>query len=145
NCTLHVDDDYPCLVGRDVVVGHGAILHGCIVEDRALIGMGSVVLNGVCVGRGSVVAAGAGLPPGLQVPPMHVVMGVGGKIVKPLPPDMWEHENFGDTRYRRLAETYARGIPWKWPDPEWDAKDKAEIAARPLAKPLGDDTEGSTS
>ena len=131
NSTLHVDDDFPCIVGRDVVVGHAALLHGCTVGDRALIGMGSVLLNGVSVGEGAVVAAGAVLPPGLCVPPRHLVMGVGGKIIKPLPDGFWDGEQFGDRKYRRLAETYMRGIPWRWPDPDFDERDAAEVAERP--------------
>ena len=58
NATCHVDDDYPCLVGRDCVVGHAAILHGCTVADRCLIGMSATLLNGVRIGEGAVVAAG---------------------------------------------------------------------------------------
>lgn len=130
NCTLHVDDDWPCVVGRDVVVGHAAVLHGCTIEDRALVGMGSVVLNGVRIGTGAVVAAGSVLPPGLNVPARHLVMGVGGKVIKPLPAEFWKDEVFGDSKYRRLAESHARGVAWRWPDAEWDATDAREIAAR---------------
>ena len=130
NCTFHVDDDFPCVVGRDVVVGHAAILHGCTVEDRALIGMGSVLLNGVRIGAGSVVAAGAVLPPGLVVPPGHLVMGVGGKVLKPLPEGFWDAEPLGAAKYRRLAESHARGTAWTWPDADFDARDAAEIAGR---------------
>lgn len=130
NCTLHVDDDWPCVVGRDVVVGHQALLHGCTVEDRVLVGMGSVLLNGVHVETGAVVAAGAVLPPGLRVPARHLVLGVGGKVIKPLPEDFWEHEQFGDRKYRRLAHTYMTGQPWQWPDADFDAKDAREVAAR---------------
>jgi len=130
NCTLHVDDDEPCLVGRDVVVGHGAILHGCTVEDGCLIGMGSVVLNGAVVGKGSVVGAGALVPQGKAIPPGHLVLGLGAKVVRPLPDDFWSGTQLGNAKYRRLAESYARGIAWRWPDPEWDEIDAAERAAR---------------
>jgi len=130
NCTLHVDDRDPCLVGRDVVVGHGAILHGCTVEDECLIGMGSIVLNGAVIGRGSVVGAGALVPQGKVVPPGHLVLGLGAKVVKPLPEDFWSTEALGNAKYRRLAESYARGVPWRWPDPEWEHEDAAAIAAR---------------
>jgi carbonic anhydrase/acetyltransferase-like protein (isoleucine patch superfamily) len=79
---VHVDDDEPCTIGRRVGVGHRVILHGCTVEDECLIGMGSVLLNGVRVGTGSVVAAGAVIPEGMQVPPRSLVMGVPGRIVR---------------------------------------------------------------
>jgi carbonic anhydrase/acetyltransferase-like protein (isoleucine patch superfamily) len=79
---VHVDEGYPCIVGARVGVGHRVILHGCTVEDECLIGMGSVLLNGVRIGRGSVIAAGAVVPEGMQVPPGSLVMGVPGRIVR---------------------------------------------------------------
>lgn len=79
---VHVDEGEPCTIGRRVGVGHRVILHGCTVEDECLIGMGSILLNGVLVGTGSVVAAGAVIPEGMQVPPGSVVMGVPGRIVR---------------------------------------------------------------
>jgi carbonic anhydrase/acetyltransferase-like protein (isoleucine patch superfamily) len=79
---VHVDEGVPCTVGRRVGVGHRVILHGCTVEDECLIGMGSVLLNGVRIGTGSVVAAGAVIPEGMQVPPRSLVMGVPGRIVR---------------------------------------------------------------
>jgi carbonic anhydrase/acetyltransferase-like protein (isoleucine patch superfamily) len=65
-----------------VTVGHRAILHGCVVEEGCMIGMGAILLNGVRVGTGSVVAAGAVLAEGTQVPPRSLVMGVPGKVVR---------------------------------------------------------------
>ncbi len=79
---VHVDERVPCTVGRRVGVGHRVILHGCTVEDECLIGMGSILLNGVRIGTGSVVAAGAVIPEGMQVPPGSLVMGVPGRIVR---------------------------------------------------------------
>ena len=59
NVSCHVDAGFPLTVGRNVSVGHGAVLHGCTVEDDCLIGMSSTVLNGAVIGAGSLVAAGA--------------------------------------------------------------------------------------
>ncbi len=81
---VHVDEGVPCAIGRRVGVGHRVILHGCTVEDDCLIGMGSVLLNGVRIGVGSVVAAGAVIPEGMEVPPRSLVMGVPGRIVRPV-------------------------------------------------------------
>ena len=81
---VHVDEGVPCSVGRRVGVGHRVILHGCTVEDECLIGMGAILLNGVRIGRGSVIAAGAVIPEGMQVPPGSLVMGVPGRIVRPV-------------------------------------------------------------
>jgi carbonic anhydrase/acetyltransferase-like protein (isoleucine patch superfamily) len=81
---VHVDEGVPCTVGARVGVGHRVILHGCTVGDDCLIGMGSVLLNGVVIGSGSVVAAGAVIPEGMQVPAGSLVMGVPGRIVRPV-------------------------------------------------------------
>ena len=81
---VHVDEGLPCHVGQRVGVGHRVILHGCTVEDDCLIAMGSVLLNGVVIGNGSVVAAGAVVPEGMRVPPRSLVMGVPGRIVRPV-------------------------------------------------------------
>jgi carbonic anhydrase/acetyltransferase-like protein (isoleucine patch superfamily) len=96
---VHVDEGAPCIVGRRVGVGHRVVLHGCTVEDECLIGMGSVLLNGVRIGTGSVVAAGAVIPEGMQVPPRSLVMGVPGRIVRPVDAAL----------AARITET------WAWP------------------------------
>ena len=81
---VHVDDGRPALIGARVGVGHRAVIHGCTIEDDCLIGMGSVLLNGVVIGAGSVVAAGAVVPEGLTVPPGSLVMGVPGRVTRPV-------------------------------------------------------------
>lgn len=85
NAVLHVDDDNPTIIGDFVVVGHGAILHGCEVKDHCLIGMGSIVLNGAVIGRGSIIAAGALVKENDVIPPFSMVVGLPGKVVKKLP------------------------------------------------------------
>jgi gamma-carbonic anhydrase len=72
---VHVQSGtHPTTIGDEVTIGHGAIVHGCTVEDRCLIGMGAILLNGVRVGTGSIVAAGSLLPENFQVPPRSLVM-----------------------------------------------------------------------
>lgn len=85
NSVVHVADDCPTTVGDYVTVGHGAILHGCTIEDHCLIGMGAIVLNDVKVGRGSIIAAGAVVREGEIIPPYSLVAGVPAKIIKALP------------------------------------------------------------
>jgi carbonic anhydrase/acetyltransferase-like protein (isoleucine patch superfamily) len=58
-CVLHADPGYPAIVGEDCVVGHKAIVHGCEIRDRCLVGMGAIILNVARIGEGSIVAAGA--------------------------------------------------------------------------------------
>lgn len=59
NCVIHVDEDHPCVIGRNVTIGHGAIIHGCTIEDNCLIGMGSIILNGAVIKSGSLIGAGS--------------------------------------------------------------------------------------
>jgi carbonic anhydrase/acetyltransferase-like protein (isoleucine patch superfamily) len=79
---VHVmrDPSHPTILGDDITIGHGAIVHGCTVEDVCLIGMGAILLNGAHVGRGSIVAAGTLLPEGCGIPPRSLVMGSPGKV-----------------------------------------------------------------
>jgi carbonic anhydrase/acetyltransferase-like protein (isoleucine patch superfamily) len=72
------------VIGDDVTIGHAALVHGCTIEDRCLIGMGAILLNGVHVGTGSIVAAGALLVEGMQVPPRSLVMGSPAKVKRTL-------------------------------------------------------------
>lgn len=71
---------HPTTIGDSVTIGHGAIVHGCTIEDQCLIGMGAILLNGAHVGAGSIVAAGALLVEGMRVPPKSLVMGRPGKV-----------------------------------------------------------------
>ncbi|MFD4420668.1 gamma carbonic anhydrase family protein [Agromyces sp. NPDC058484] len=99
----HVDAGFPLTVGRGVSVGHGAVLHGCTVEDDCLIGMGATVLNGAVIGAGSLVAAGAVVLEGTVVPPGSLVAGVPGKVRRELTDD----ERAG---IRRNADAYLRHV-----------------------------------
>ncbi len=81
-CLLHADPGFPCLIGDCVTVGHGAIIHGAIVEDEALVGIRAVVLNGARIGRGSIVGAGALVPENFEVPPDTLVVGVPARFVR---------------------------------------------------------------
>ncbi len=81
-CTVHVGEREETVIGRRVVVGHNALLHGCVVEDGCLIGMGAILLSGCRIGAGSVVAAGALVTEGTVIPPRSLVMGVPGRVVR---------------------------------------------------------------
>ena len=83
---VHVmrEPSHPTVVGDEVTVGHRAILHGCTVADRCLIGMGAILLNGSSVGADCIVAAGTLLTEGVVVPPRSLVMGSPGKVRRAL-------------------------------------------------------------
>ncbi len=75
---------YPVLVGDLVTIGHNATVHGCILEDAVLVGIGATILNNARVGEGSIIAAGAVIPEQVVIPPRSLVAGVPGKIRRTL-------------------------------------------------------------
>ncbi len=87
------------VIGDDVTVGHGAILHGCVVGDRCLIGMGAILLDNAVIGEGSVIAAGTLIPPRMVVPPGSLVRGNPGKVIRPVNPKEAEMGVFGADHY----------------------------------------------
>ena len=82
---IHVTrETHPTIIGDDVSVGHSVTLHGCNVQDRCLIGIGAILLDGVEVGESSMVAAGSLLTPGTKIPPRSLVMGSPARVKKQL-------------------------------------------------------------
>ena len=85
NCTLHVTyRTHPIEIAEEVTIGHGVVAHGCTIEPRALIGMGSRVLDGAVVGELALVGAGALVPEGMRVPARTLVVGVPARVKRPL-------------------------------------------------------------
>ncbi|MCR4397912.1 MAG: gamma carbonic anhydrase family protein [Firmicutes bacterium] len=84
NAVVHVSEDVPTSIGRDVTVGHGAMLHGCTIGDRTLVGIGATVLDKAEIGEECIVAAGAVVPPGAKIPPRSMVVGVPAKVSRTL-------------------------------------------------------------
>lgn len=84
NACVHLDYHRDCIVGRGVTIGHGAIIHGCTIEDNALIGMGAVVMNGAVIGKNSLVAAGSVVTEGTVVPEGSLAMGAPAKVRRAL-------------------------------------------------------------
>jgi len=82
---VHVmHDTHPTMIGNEVTIGHGAIVHGCTIEDRVLIGMGAILLNGAHIGVDSIVAAGTLVPEGAVIPPRSLAMGSPAKVRRAL-------------------------------------------------------------
>jgi carbonic anhydrase/acetyltransferase-like protein (isoleucine patch superfamily) len=106
---IHCDSGVPNVIGDEVVIGHGAIVHGAKVGDRCLIGMGATLLSQTRLGNECFVAAGAVVPPGLEVPDGMMVMGVPGKIVRPVKEKELEYMRWLVPHYIELAQKYARG------------------------------------
>ena len=83
NAVVHVTSAIsPTNIGFGVTVGHGAIIHGCTIEDCCMIGMGAIIMDDAVIGTGSLVGAGALVPPNMKVPPKSLVVGMPGKVVR---------------------------------------------------------------
>lgn len=80
NCVIHEDASHPVRIGENVTVGHGAILHGCIIGDNSLIGMGAILMNGSVVGKNCIVGAGALVTQDMQIPDGSLVLGSPARI-----------------------------------------------------------------
>ena len=106
---VHCDTDVPNVIEDDVTIGHGAIVHGTFVGRGSLIGMGSTVLSRTRIGRECLVAAGAVVPPGLDVPDRMLVMGVPAKIVRPINEQDLEYMRWLTGHYVDLAREYVKG------------------------------------
>jgi carbonic anhydrase/acetyltransferase-like protein (isoleucine patch superfamily) len=105
NCVLHgMKEEFGVYLDDYVTVGHSAILHGCKIEARCLIGMGSIILNGAVIGSGSIIAAGTLIPEGTIVEPNSLWMGSPGKFRRTL------EEKDGETiiRYAKNYVGYKR-------------------------------------
>lgn len=87
NAVLHLADDYACILGNYVTVGHSAIVHACKVGDEVLIGMGAVILDGAVIGKQSLIGAKALVKQGMKIPPGSLVLGAPAKVVRKLTPE----------------------------------------------------------
>jgi carbonic anhydrase/acetyltransferase-like protein (isoleucine patch superfamily) len=109
NAVVHCDSGVPNVIEDDVTIGHGAIVHGMRVGQGSLIGMGAKVLGRTKIGRGCLVAAGAVVPPGLEVPDGMAVIGLPGKIVRPVRDEEKRYMLWLTEHYVQLARKYAAG------------------------------------
>jgi carbonic anhydrase/acetyltransferase-like protein (isoleucine patch superfamily) len=114
-CVVHTDGGADMEVEEGVVIGHQAMLHGARIGRDSLIGIGARLLSGCELGEECLVAAGSVLTPGQRVPPRSVVMGIPGKIVRPITPEEIARTREICGHYLEMAQRYARGEftpPW---------------------------------
>ena len=107
NAVLHADPGFPCVLGEAVTVGHAAVVHGCTIEDRVIVGMGATVMNGARIGHDSIVAAGSLVAEGTQIPPRSLVVGVPGRVRRELTEAELEKIARNAAVYVEKAERYA--------------------------------------
>ncbi len=104
---IHVTSgEFPTIIGNQVTVGHGVILHGCQVHDRSLIGIGSIILDEAVIGEESLIAAGSLVTPGTIIPPRSMVMGSPAKVRRELKPEEVLRINENWQHYVALKDVY---------------------------------------
>ena len=96
---VHLDQGFPCIIGDDVTVGHGCIVHGCTVGDGAMLGMGAIVLTGAKIGERAIVGAGALVREGQEIPPETVAVGIPAKVRRDVSVEDLERIRFGTLDY----------------------------------------------
>jgi carbonic anhydrase/acetyltransferase-like protein (isoleucine patch superfamily) len=106
NCTVHIDPGYPVNIGHNVTIAHRAVVHGCTIEDRSLIGIGAIVLNGARVKQGSIVGSGAVVREGQVVGPYQLFAGVPAVLKKELDRAAVERNLKSSINYIKLARAH---------------------------------------
>lgn len=106
NCTLHVNYKSPLSIGEYVTVGHNAILHGCTIGNKVLIGMGSIIMDDVEIGDNTIIGAGSLVPPGKTIPSGVLCLGSPAKIIRQLNPNEINDLSLSAKNYIEAAFTY---------------------------------------
>jgi carbonic anhydrase/acetyltransferase-like protein (isoleucine patch superfamily) len=110
NATLHTDPGFPLTIGEDCVIGHKVMLHGCIIGNNTLIGMGAIVLNGARIGNNSLVGAGALVTEGKSFPDNSLIVGSPARVVRNLDDKAIAQIRAGADIYVRRSRDYAKGL-----------------------------------
>ncbi|WP_048059155.1 gamma carbonic anhydrase family protein [Methanococcus vannielii] len=105
NCVVHCSKEFPTFIGKNVSIGHGAVIHGCIIDDNVLIGMNSTVLNGAKIGKNSIIGANALVSQNKEIPPNSLVLGVPGKVMRTLTLEEIESIKDNALRYLELSRS----------------------------------------
>ena len=110
NATLHTDPGFPLIIGADCVIGHNVVLHGCIIGDNSLIGMGAILLNGAKIGRHCLVGAGALLTEGKEFPDRSLIVGSPARVIRTIDEQAIGMIAEGADIYVRRWQQYAKGL-----------------------------------
>lgn len=109
NVVIHLADNYGVVLGEDVVVGHSAIIHACSIGNNVLVGMGSIIMDGVEIGDDCIIAAGALVAPGKKIPSGSMVMGSPGKTVRETTQVERDSNRAMARKYMKIKDTF-RGV-----------------------------------
>lgn len=108
NSVIHVDSKSPCIIGKNVTIGHGAIIHGCNISDNVLIGMGSIILNDAKIGKNTIIGAGSLITQGKSFPEGVLILGNPAKVVRELTDAEIESIQRSADNYVKLSEKYKK-------------------------------------
>ena len=109
-CVLHADPGFPLTLGKNVSVGHMAMLHGCTIGDGTLVGIKAVILNGAKVGKNCLIGANSLIAEGKEIPDGSLVMGSPGRVVRPLTEDQIARINRTAGNYAKRFKRYQAGL-----------------------------------
>jgi len=107
-CVIHCDEDHSVKIGKNVSIGHGAIVHGATIGDNCLIGINVTILNGAKIGNGSTIGANALVTTKMEVPENSLVLGIPGKVIKQ-DKKFYEMSQINAEAYRRIAKEHLNG------------------------------------
>lgn len=110
NCVLHTDIGFPLTIGQGCTVGHKAMLHGCIIGENTLIGMGATVLNGAKIGKNCLIGAGALVTEGKEIPDGSLVVGAPAKVVRSLNEKAIQGLRDSALNYQKNARRFRSGL-----------------------------------
>ena len=105
---IHVDAGMPCTIGSGVTIGHRAVVHGALVEDDVLIGIGAIVLSGARIGHDCIIGAGSLVTGHSVIPPRSMVLGVPGRVVRPLTDEEMQSIRVAAEHYVQRIVEYRR-------------------------------------
>jgi len=106
NAVLHNSDDFPCILGNLVTVGHSAVIHACEIGDEVLVGMGAVVLDGAVIGEQSIIGAKSLVTGGTVIPPGSLVLGSPAKVVRELSAEERSKVKDWAVKYVKISRNY---------------------------------------
>jgi carbonic anhydrase/acetyltransferase-like protein (isoleucine patch superfamily) len=110
NSVLHTDPGFPLTIGANVTVGHLVMMHGCTIDDGSLIGISSVILNGVRIGRNCIIGAKTLIPEGREIPDNSLVLGSPAKVVRTVSPEHAAKAAYGAEHYVHNWQRYKEGL-----------------------------------
>ena len=108
NSVVHVDSKSPCIIGNNVTIGHGAIIHGCNIADNVLVGMGSIILNNAKIGKNTIIGAGSLVTQGKEFPEGVLILGNPAKVIRQLTEAEIESIQRSADNYVSLSKKYKK-------------------------------------